>query len=56
LDQCAKLVSISEKRTSYEDTRNAARKAIVESLTTGESAFSGEQILYHSFDWSVCSN
>jgi len=52
LEQCSKLVSISEKRMSYEDTRITARNSIVDFLTLGDSGFSGEQILYQKFEWT----
>eukprot|EP01116_Phalansterium_solitarium_P024768 TRINITY_DN9163_c0_g1_i1.p1 TRINITY_DN9163_c0_g1~~TRINITY_DN9163_c0_g1_i1.p1 ORF type:complete len:349 (+),score=42.58 TRINITY_DN9163_c0_g1_i1:26-1072(+) len=49
------FLQISESADKYEETRAKAREYIVLSLTsaTGSgSPFSGEQVLYHKFDWT----
>jgi hypothetical protein len=50
------LINISEQNSTYEQTRAKARDYIIEVLTTsqnGQKVFTGDQVLYHRFDWTV---
>jgi len=55
LNHLQNLIQFTELNVAYENSRIKARDYIVEVLTSSNFGFSGDQILYHKFDWTDTS-